>query len=299
MTSITQPRAAALARPWRRRLAVRAGGLRPAGPLTYFTLVAVLFFFAFPLHWSLVVASRGNEAVSAVPPAIWFGGNLFRNIQRVFASDSVEFALAMKNSLIVSGTITFSVVLFSTLAGFAFAKLRFRGRNALFLGVVGTMMVPQQLGVIPLYMLMAKFGWTAKITALIVPGLVTAFGVFWMRQFIAQAVPTELLEAGRVDGARTLGLWWHVVLPAVRPAMAVLGMLTFMNAWNDFFWPLIVLQPDNPTVQVALSGLASGYYQDYSLVLTGAVLSVLPILAVFAVFGKQIIHGIMEGAVKS
>ena len=298
MTSISQPRAVAPARRGR-RLAVCAGGLRPAGPLTYFTLIAVLFFFAFPLYWSLVVASRGNEAVSAVPPAIWFGGNLVENVRRVFASDSVAFEKAMVNSLVVSGTITFSVLLFSTLAGFAFAKLRFRGRNALFLAVVGTMMVPQQLGVIPLYMLMAKFGWTAKIQALIVPGLVTAFGVFWMRQFIAQAVPTELLEAGRVDGARTLALYWHVVLPAVRPAMAVLGMLTFMNTWNDFFWPLIVLQPDNPTVQVALSGLASGYYQDYSLVLTGAVLSVGPILAVFAVFGRQIIHGIMEGAVKS
>jgi cellobiose transport system permease protein len=299
MTTISQAPATARIRRrlWRRNAAVRTGGLRQAGPLTYFTLVAVLFFFAFPLYWSLVVASRSNEAVATIPPPLTLGANLFTNIARVF--DTVNFAKAMMNSVIVAGTITLSVLFFSTLAGFAFAKLRFRGRNALFLAVIGTMMVPQQLGIIPLYMLMAEYGWTAKMQAVIVPMLVTAFGVFWMRQFIAQAVPTELLEAGRVDGARTMGLYWHVVLPAVRPAMAVLGMLTFMQAWNDFFWPLIVLSPEDPTVQVAIATLAAGYYQDYSLVLTGALLSILPVLAVFAVFAKQVIHGIMEGAVKT
>jgi cellobiose transport system permease protein len=131
----------------------------------------------------------------------------------------------------------------------------------------------------------------------IVPGLVTAFGVFFMTQYMTRAVPTELLEAGRVDGCSTARLFWHVVLPAARPAAAVLGLFTFMQAWNDFFWPLVVLQ-DNPTVQVALSSLASGYTTDYTLTLTGTVLATGPILIVFLVLGRQIVGGIMQGALK-
>ena len=126
----------------------------------------------------------------------------------------------------------------------------------------------------------------------------SAFGVFLMRQYIVAAVPTELIDSARVDGCHTARVFWHVVLPAVRPAAAVLGLLTFMNTWNDFFWPLIVLTPGNPTVQVAVSTLQSGYVEDYALVLTGTFISVLPLLAIFLVLGRQIIGGIMKGAVK-
>jgi cellobiose transport system permease protein len=159
----------------------------------------------------------------------------------------------MLNSFIVSGSVTVSVVLFSTLAGFAFAKLRFRGRTPLLVAAIATTTVPQQLGIIPLYILMAELGWTGLLEAVIVPGLVTAFGVFFMTQYLSSAIPDELLEAGRIDGCTTLRLFWHVVVPAARPAAAVLGLFTFMQAWNDFFWPLAVLSPENPTVQVALS----------------------------------------------
>jgi cellobiose transport system permease protein len=278
----------------------RSGGLRRlrrAGPLTYALLLAVLVGSAFPVYWSFVVSAGTMADIARNPPPLIPGGHLAANIRRVF--DTVAFHQALLNSLVVAGTITVSVLLFCSLAGFAFAKLRFRGRNALLLAVVGTMMVPTQLGIIPLYMLMADLGWANHLQAVIVPGMVTAFGVFWMRQFIVEAVPTELLEAARVDGASTLRLYWHVVLPAIRPAAAVLGLLTFMQAWNEFFWPLVVLTPDNPTVQVALSVLASGYFTDYSLVLTGAALATVPVLAVFALLGRQIIGGIMEGAVKA
>ncbi len=125
---------------------------------------------------------------------------------------------------------------------------------------------------------MGKIGWNGHLQAVIVPTMVTAFGVFLMRQFISEAVPDELLDAGRVDGCHTFQLYWHVVLPAIRPAAAVLGMLTFMQAWNDFFWPFVVLGPDNPTVQVAIATLQGGYYQDYTLVLAGTALGTLPIL---------------------
>jgi cellobiose transport system permease protein len=264
--------------------------------LTYLTLIAVVFFSALPLYYSVVVASRDNSALADVPPPLFPGGNFLANVEKVF--DTVPFALALLNSVLVAGSISIAVMFFSTLAGFAFAKLRFRGRNALLLITVATMMVPTQLGIIPLYLIMVKLEWTGSMYALIVPALVNAFGVFFMTQFLSRALPTELLEAGRVDGCSTWGLFWHVVLPVARPAAAVLGMLTFMSAWNDYFWPLVVLTPENPTVQVALSTLAAGYVSDYALSLTGTTLGTLPLVIVFALLGKQIIGGIMQGAVK-
>ncbi len=270
--------------------------VRMPGPWTYAALIAVLAGSAFPVYWSLVVSSQTPDKVDSVPPVLVPGGHLFDNIARVF--DQSDFALALWNSIVVSGTITVSVVFFSTLAGFAFAKLRFRGRSALMLLVVATQAVPTELGVIPLYMMMSDFGWAGEIHAVIVPGLVTAFGVFFMRQYFERAVPDELLEAGRMDGCSSIRLYWLVVLPAARPAAAVLGLFTFMQAWNDFFWPLVVLTPENPTVQTALSTLASGYTTDYTLVLTAATIGTLPVLAVFLLFGRQIVGGIMQGALK-
>jgi cellobiose transport system permease protein len=205
---------------------------------------------------------------------------------------------ALANSALVAGAVTAAVVFFSALAGFAFAKLRFRGRKALLVTVIATMLVPVQLGVIPLYIEMIHFGWVNHLQAVIAPNLVSAFGVFLMRQYIVGGVPDELIDAARVDGCYTLGVFWHVVLPAVRPVAAVLGLLTFMMTWNDFFWPLVVLSPQNPTVQVAVSTLASGYVEDYALVLTGTFVSILPLLAVFLLLGRYIIGGIMTGAVK-
>jgi cellobiose transport system permease protein len=146
---------------------------------------------------------------------------------------------------------------------------------------------------------MIHLGWVNHLQAVIAPNLVTAFGVFLMRQYIVGAVPNELIDASRVDGCHTARIFWHVVLPAVRPVAAVLGLLTFMTTWNDFFWPLIVLGPRNPTVQVAISAIAgTAYVPDYALILTGTFISILPLLFVFLVLGKQIIGGIMQGAIK-
>jgi cellobiose transport system permease protein len=283
----------------RRRAGGEGGGLahlHRARPLTYALLVAALVGAAFPLYWTFVVSSQTNEVVAQTPPALLPGGHWLENVRRVLERTDVQKALL--NSVIVAGGITISTVLLCSLAGFAFAKLRFRGRGALLLFIIATMLVPVQLGIIPLYMLMGKIGWNGHLQAVIVPTMVTAFGVFWMRQFISEAVPDELLDAGRVDGCHTFQLYWHVVLPAIRPAAAVLGMLTFMQAWNDFFWPFVVLGPDNPTVQVAIATLQGGYYQDYTLVLAGTALGTLPILVVLLLFGRQIVGGIMEGAVK-
>jgi cellobiose transport system permease protein len=262
----------------------------------YGLLIAFLLGSAFPLYWSFLVASRDTSMLTESVPSMLPGGNFVANARRVF--DTVEFWKALGNSVIVGGVITFSTVLFSTLAGFAFARLRFHGRNALFLFVVATLAVPTQLGIIPLYMAMADLGWTGTLWAVIVPNLVTAIGVFWMRQYTAQVVPYELIEAARVDGCSLIRVYWHVCLPAVRPAAAFLAMFTFMTSWNDFMWPLIVLNAENPTVQVALEKLQSGYYVDYSLVLAGTTLATIPILIILVLLGRQIVAGIMHGAVK-
>jgi cellobiose transport system permease protein len=280
----------------RRPRRVRPIRLHRPGRLTYLTLIAVVFFSGFPLYWSVVVASLDNSALGQIPPPLLPGGHLIENVRRVF--DTVAFGRALANSVIVASTITFSVVLLSTLAGFAFARLRFAGRPALYVSVIVTIMVPTQLGIIPLYILMAKVGWINTLYAVIAPNLVSAFGVFFMTQYLSSALPADLLEAGRVDGCTTWGLFWHVVLPVARPAAAVLGMLTFMNAWNDFFWPLVVLTPENPTVQVSLSTLSSGYNRDYALTLTGTALATVPLIVVFGLLGKHLIQGIMQGAIK-
>jgi cellobiose transport system permease protein len=189
-------------------------------------------------------------------------------------------------------------VLFCTLAGFAFAKLRFRFKTVLLGLTIGTILIPPSLGVIPLYQMMVRLGWTDQLQAVILPTLVTAFGVFFMRQYLVQAMPTELLEAGWIDGASTFRVFWSIVLPIARPAMAVLGMLTFLQAWNDFFWPILVLQADNPTVQVALQNLGSGYTPDRSIILAGTFLTTIPVILIFALLGRQIVGGIMHGALK-
>ncbi|MFP5334041.1 MAG: carbohydrate ABC transporter permease [Actinomycetes bacterium] len=272
-------------------------GVDTASRSTYVALAVLVLLSVFPLYWSVVVASNDQSTIGRYPPTLVPGSQLWDNVVRAF--DQASFGTALLNSVLVCGTITLSVLLTSTLAGFAFAKLRFRGRNALFGVVVGTMLIPTQLGVIPLYIMVTQwFGWANDLRAVALPSLVTAFGVFFMRQYLVTALPTELIEAGRVDGANTLRLYWNIVLPVARPAAAVLGLLTFITYWNDLFWPLIVLNSQNPTVQVAISNLASGIQVDYSLTLTGAVIGTFPMLIVFLLLGRQIIGGIMTGAVK-
>jgi cellobiose transport system permease protein len=267
---------------------------------TYLALAAILLISAFPVYWMFVIATSTEEAVSQIPPSVIPGTQLFTNLREVFTMQDVYFTASLINSFIVSTAVTASVLFFCSLAGFAFAKLRFRGRNALMVVVILTVTVPNQLGVVALYILMGKLGWNGTLLAVIAPGLVTAFGVFYMRQFIMQAVPDELVESARMDGALTLRVYWSIVLPAIRPALAVLGLLTFVATWNDFQWPLITLNgTEFPTSMVALSDLASGNYVIYRRVLAGAFVATVPLIALLLVGGRQIVRGIMEGAVKS
>jgi cellobiose transport system permease protein len=228
------------------------------------------------------------------------GTNLLHNMKDALAQDNVYFQASVINSLIVTTVVTVSVLFLSSLAGFAFAKLRFKGKNFLFFFLIATLTIPPSLGIIALYIMMSKFGWLYELKAVIVPGLVSAFAVFYMRQFIEDAIPDELIEAGRVDGASTFRVFWSIVLPALRPAFGVLGLLTAVSTWNDFQWPMFVLgSGEHPTVQVALSNMASGQFIIYSTIFAGSVMATIPLLILFFIAGKQIVAGIMEGAVKA
>lgn len=267
---------------------------------TYLALTVVLALSAFPLYWMFVIATSTDEAVSSIPPTVIPGDQFLVNLREVFTMQQVYFAASLINSVIVSTVVTASILFFCSLAGFAFAKLRFRGNNALMIVVILTLTVPNQLAVVALYIVMGKLGWNGTLLAVIAPGLVTAFGVFYMRQFIQHAVPDELVESARIDGALTLRVYWSIVLPAIRPALAVLGLLSFVATWNDFQWPLITLNgTEFPTSMVALSDLASGNYVIYRRVLAGAFAATVPLLILLFIGGRQIVRGIMEGAVKS
>lgn len=267
-----------------------------AGPLSYVLLAITAFVFLVPFYYMIVAASRPMAEMNRTPPPLTPGPDLWSNILK--AIDSQDIGLALVNSTVVSGVITVSTVLLCTLAGFAFAKLRFRGRAALFAVALGTMMIPPSLGVVPLYALMANLGLAGELSSVILPSLVAAFGVFFMRQYLVQTLPDELLDAAKVDGATSLRTFVSIVLPIARPGMAVLAMLTFMTAWNDFFWPVITLNSSNPTVQVALNNLGSGYVPDTSVIMAGTLVGTLPVIVVFLLLGRQIVGGIIAGAVK-
>jgi cellobiose transport system permease protein len=270
-----------------------------ARPLTYVAISVVGLLSLYPFYYMFVIATRSQDAINDTPPPFTPGSAFFANLGRVLSTEDIHFWKGLQNSLLVSSVVTVSVVLTSTLAGFAFSKLKFRGRNALLFTILVTMMIPTQLGIIPLWGMMIDFDWYDRLYAVIVPFLTSAFGVFMMRQYSSSAVSDELIEAARVDGCSTLRTFWNVVLPAVRPAAGVLALLTFMEQWNSFLWPKAILTNENPTLQVSLAFISTAYYTDYSLVFAATAVATLPLVVVFIVFGRQIIGGIMEGAIKA
>jgi cellobiose transport system permease protein len=278
------------------RFKMGAGQQLKGGPFAYICLIVVGLGSVFPLYWTLVAASQNQQRVLDTPPPFVPGSHLWHNLQAAW--DQAHLGVAIVNTVVVAGCITIATLFFCTTAGYAFAKMRFRGRNVLMTAVIATLTIPPQLSVVPLFMMMSDIGWGGKLQSVIFPTLVGAFGVFFMRQYLVEALPYELIEAAKVDGASNIRVVWNVVLPVARPAMMVLGMLTFVQAWNDFFWPYLALSQDNPTIQVALGTLSASYTPDPSIVMAGALISTLPLLFVFVIFGKQIVGGIMAGAVK-
>ena len=284
---------------WFTRNRARSAATNKPGIFGYAFLVIVILLALFPLYWSLLIGSGDSTTINKQDIDWLPGGNFLKNAAAVVNNPSVGFWRALTNSIIVSTVVSFSVVLFSTLAGYAFAKLKFKGSRGMLMFIIATMAVPTQLGIVPLFIAMSQWlHLSGSLLAVILPALVTAFGVFWMTQYLTQALPDELIEAARVDGASMIRTFWHVGLPAARPAAAMLALFTFVATWTNFFWPFIILDSNNPTLPVALSLLQSNYFVDYSIVLAGVLLSTIPLLILFAVAGRQLVSGIMQGAIK-
>jgi cellobiose transport system permease protein len=267
-------------------------------PFVVYALLCVMVFVSvFPLYWMLVVSTTDSATAASLPPHLLPGGNFLHLAGLVV--DTVPFVQALVNSVIVATTIGVGQALLCALAGFAFAKLSFPGRNTLFVIVVLTMTVPAQLAVIPQYLIMSELGWVDTLQAVIIPGFISAFGIFWMRQHIASTIDDELMHAARVDGATTWQIFWRVAFPLVRPAAYVLGLFGFVNAWNDFLWPFIVLKsPDRYTAQIAIKALQNNRDIDLGLAMSGSFLATLPLLVLFFIVGRHLVQGIMEGAFK-
>ncbi|WP_461219566.1 carbohydrate ABC transporter permease [Lapidilactobacillus salsurivasis] len=266
------------------------------GSIRLFVGIAVLLSL-FPFYWMLVMASKQNSEIYRTPPSLTIGNQLWHNIQAVIAQTS--FFHALFNTLFIAITSTVLVLFFDSLAGFAFAKLHFRGQAFLFAFLLGTMMIPGQLNIIPSFYLMDKLGWVGSYKALIIPGMANAFGIFWIKQYCTDTIPDSLLEAAKLDGCSTFRIYWSIALPIMRPALAFLALFSFMGSWNDYMWPLIILNDEAKyTLMLALTQLKGIYSVNYPLVITGTLLATLPLLVLFIFFSKQLISGITDGAVK-
>jgi cellobiose transport system permease protein len=266
--------------------------------LLHIGLIAGLILSIFPFYWLLVMATRTTSDIYSFPPKLWFGPHLLDNVSRVLSS--IDFFGAFWNTLFVASACTLLVLFFDSLAGFTFAKFQFPGKKWLFVLLLATMMAPAQLSLVPSFVIMAEFGWVGTYKALIIPGMVNAFGIFWIRQYAQESVPSELLDAGKIDGCGFFRLYWNISLPILRPALSFLAAFTFIGVWNDYLWPLIILNDENKfTLQVALSSLNGIYTTDYSMVIAGTLLAVIPLIVMFLFISKQFISDIAAGAIKS
>ncbi|MDX2644646.1 carbohydrate ABC transporter permease [Streptomyces sp. PA03-1a] len=274
-----------------------ARSLRPKGLTAHLVLIVAVLVSVFPFYWTIVMATNTTRDIYRTPPKVSFGPHLLDNVRTVL--DSIDFFGSMLNTLVVACVSTVLVLLVDSIAAFAFAKFDFPGRRWLFGVLLVFMMLPLQLAIIPQYLIMMHLGWLGTLKALIPPALANAFGIFWLRQYVSGGVPDELLDAARMDGCGFLRQYWHVVLPMIRPALAFLGIYAFVNAWNDYVWPLIALvNPEHITLQVALAQLNVGRSTDYSVVMAAVLIASAPLVLVFALFARGFIAGATEGAVR-
>ena len=265
--------------------------------VTHVVLLIGVALSVFPFYWMIVMASRTTPDIFKFPPALVPGSHLLENFQKVF--DNIDMLGATLNTVFVAVVTTVLVLFFDSIAAFAFAKYDFPGKNILFVVLLATFMVPAQLSTVPSFVIMANFGWVGTFQSLIVPGAVNAFGIFLLRQYAQGAISTELLDAARIDGCNYWRQYWHVAVPLLRPALAFLGIFTFIGTWNDYFWPLVVLtNPERQTLQVALSQLNGLYNTDYSMVMAGTLLAVIPLIIVFFIGARQFLADLAAGGVK-
>ncbi|GAA1777731.1 carbohydrate ABC transporter permease [Agromyces lapidis] len=249
-----------------------------------------------PFYWLIIATTYPSREIFASPPNVLPGPAFFDNLSGLLGD--TLFGRAIGNSVLVSSVYTLLGLVVCTAAGYAFAKFEFRGRNLLFGAVLVTLALPSQVTLVPLFQIMVTLGWLDTYQALILPSLALPFGIFLMRQTM-QAVPDELLQAARVDGAGEFRVFSRIVLPTVRPALAALAIFLFLAQWNEFVYPLVVLRtPESFTIPVSLASLQGIGTTDYGQLMTGTLLSVLPILVLFLFLQRHFVAGILAGAVK-
>ena len=259
-------------------------------------LVILAVLTAFPLLWMVSASFMPAGEALSLPARVLPSRPTLEHYEVLFSR--LNLGRTFANSLLLASMITAVSLLANSMAGYAFAKLRFRGRGRLFAILLATLVVPPQVTVLPLFLEIRALGLVNSFGGILVAAIATVFGIFLVRQF-AQGIPDELLDAARLDGASELRIYWSVVLPLLRPILVTLGVFTFLSAWNDFMWPLIVLTDESKhTLPVALANLSGEHVQDTELMMAGAVVTVLPGLLVFLLLQRQYIEGITMGSVK-
>ncbi len=267
--------------------------------LMYLVLILGAFLSLFPFYYMFMASTLRKDDVLKQPPALFPSGQLFDNIGRLAKDEQLGLGEGIQNSLVISVIFTVLTVLISSLAGYAFAKYKWRGRNLVFFLFLATLMIPNQVTYVPLFKIMAggnpfDLNWLGTVQAVILPGLASPFGIFLMRQSMSQ-LPDELIDAGRIDGAGEFGIFWRIALPVMRPTLAALSIFMFQSQWNSFFWPLVAQVNTIPTRIGALSGAS---IIDYSGIMTVTSLSVLPLIIVFLLMQREFISGALAGSVK-
>jgi multiple sugar transport system permease protein len=250
-----------------------------------------------PFYFMFVFATHSRTDIFSLPPPMFFGDDFFNNLK--ILTDKVPFWRNLGWSLYVALASTALTLLFCSMGGYAFALFDFKFKNALFGLVMGTMLLPSFMNMIPTFMIMDALGWIDQPKALYIPGAASAFGIFLMRQFVASSIPKDLVEAARMDGCSELGIYARIVLPLLKPALGTLGLITFIASWNNFIGPLIVMRsPDMYTLPLALRSLQSPVNTEWGALMTGSAIATLPLVVLFVLSSRQLISGLTAGAVK-
>ncbi|WP_394141555.1 carbohydrate ABC transporter permease [Cytobacillus oceanisediminis] len=249
-----------------------------------------------PFVWMILSALKPNNEIFTSPPTFLPKDPNWGNFVEAWGSG--DFTQYFINTSIISVLTTVITLFICSLADYTFAKFNFMGKKVLFLLFLGTMMIPMQVIMIPIFLMMSKIGLLNSYWSVILPLVANAYGVFLMRQFMS-TIPTELMEAARIDGCSEFRIFWQIILPLTKPALVTLGILTFLGAWNEFLWPLIMLDsPDMMTLQVALTQFQGQYEVKWNLLMAASALSMIPIALIFIVFQRYLVEGIASSGVK-
>lgn len=264
--------------------------------LAYAVLTAAAVAVLVPLAWALVSSFKTSGEIFTFPPALIPAHPAAENYRRLI--NEAHFGRYFINSIFVASASTTLSLLFCSMGGYALAKFKFPGRQPLFAVMLGSMMVPFHVLMVPLFELMFHIGWIDTYWAIVVPFSASAFGIYLMRQYVL-TVPDSLIDSARIDGAGEWRIYWEIILPVVKPALGALTIFVFLGEWNNFLWPLIVLRDESKyTLTVGLASLLGSYQQQYGIVLAGSILAMVPVVLLFLFLQREFVSGLTLGAVK-